>query len=163
VNAGGSLAPTNCAFDLPLFLPAANVQDLGGSSTNLRFQDIDILGGNLNSGEVDLNVIGVNTSKLRYVFSATFTVAQGATLKVASGLPVLINPNVTVTDNGTLILSTNDQVTFGSNNGVIVNAVAARSAAMFDRMPKVTSTASQIRPARVTKNGTWTACFCCDA
>ncbi|HKI35295.1 MAG TPA: hypothetical protein VKA46_25785, partial [Gemmataceae bacterium] len=100
VNSGGQLAPSGCTFQLPLFLPAVNVANLGGASSNVSFQDINIVAGTLSSGEVDLNAIGTSTTNLRYVFSGAFTIASGATLNVAASLPVLLDPGVTVTDNG---------------------------------------------------------------
>ena len=88
-------------------------------SSNLAFQDIDILGGTLNSGAVALNVIGTNTSKLRYVFSANLIVAQGATLTVGAGASVLIGGGVTLTDNanGTATLTGTSSVVAGTSSG----------------------------------------------
>src|SRR5205085_2720818 len=65
VSAGGHVTPSGSAFDVQLILPAANIADLGGASSNLLFQDLDILGGTLTSGSVNLNVIGTITANLR--------------------------------------------------------------------------------------------------
>src|SRR5262249_3546368 len=94
--------------------PAANVQDLAGS--NLRFHDIDIQAGSLGSSQLALNPIGVDTTKLRYVFQGDFTVGAGATLTVAAGLPLLISAGGTLTHNGRAPLPANAVVTFGAAN-----------------------------------------------
>src|SRR5207302_239828 len=116
VNSGGHLTPSGCAFDLPLFLPAGNVQDLGGANSNLRFQDINILAGTLATGQtVALNAIGTDTTKLRYVFPGAFTVAAGATLTVGAGVPLLLQTGQILTDNGAMTLATGDIFGLGSN------------------------------------------------
>ncbi len=106
------------AFDLPLFLPAAEVQNLSGTgSNNLRFQDINISSGTLTTGQtLALNAIGTaTTANLRYVFPGNFTIASGATVAVAANTNVLIQPNVTVSDNGTLSFASGDALVI--NNG----------------------------------------------
>jgi Bacterial Ig-like domain (group 3) len=122
LNAGDLVGNT---FNLPLFLPAADVQDLSGAgSNNLSFQDIDILAGSIGSGQtLALNSIGTaTTANLRYVFSGAFTVGAGATLTVAPNVSVLIQPNQTLTnqtltDDGTVTFSSGDTVSFGSYTG----------------------------------------------
>ena len=111
-------------FDLPVFLPATDVQYLSGTgSNNLRFQDIDILLGTLASGTLALNAIGTaTTASLRYVVSGNFTVANGATLSVAANVSVLIQPGVTLADNGTLTFASGDALTI-SNNGAATQIV----------------------------------------
>ncbi len=106
------------SFNDPLFLPAADVQYLSGSgSDNAQFQDIDILPGSVPSGQtLALNAIGTaSTAKLRYVFPGNFTVA--GTMNVGAGVSVLIQPGVTLTDNGTLTFGNGDTVTFAYSYG----------------------------------------------
>ena len=85
----------------------------GTGSNNLRFQDIDIQAGTLASGQtLALNAIGTaTTANLRYVFPGNFTVSSGATLTVGPNVSVLIQENLTLTDNGTLSFATGDTVT----------------------------------------------------
>ena len=77
VNAGDL---SNNAFDGPIFLPANLVPLFSaaeGGSDNLRFQDVNILAGTLNSGSLNLNAIGTGTTaNLRYVFPGNFTVGR---------------------------------------------------------------------------------------
>ena len=90
VNAGDLVGN---AFDLPLFIPAIDVQYLSGAgNNNLRFKDIDIQPDTLTSGQsVALNAIGTQTTtNLRYVFAGAFTINQGATLAVGPNVPVLV-------------------------------------------------------------------------
>ncbi len=112
---------TSNTFNLPIFVPYNDVQYLTG---NTAFQDININGGTLASGTLNLNVIGTNISSIRYVFPASFTIASGATLNIAASLPVLIQPNVTITDNGALNFASGDIVTlpslYGSSTPIIV-------------------------------------------
>ncbi len=132
VNSGGHFTPRGCALDLPLFLPAVNVADLGGAGDNLRFQDIDILPGTLGSGQsVALDAIGTDTSKLRYVFTGAFTINPGATLTVGPNVPVLVQPNVTLTDSGAMSLASGDTLSLSSNypggTQVVVNGTLSLS------------------------------------
>ncbi|HME65620.1 MAG TPA: hypothetical protein VKG61_12105, partial [Streptosporangiaceae bacterium] len=107
VNAG-DLAGN--AFNLPLYIPAIDVQYLSGTgNNNLQFQDILIQPGTLTSGQsVALNAIGTqNTTNLSYVFPGNFTISQGATLAVGPNVPVTLGPPAngvtqTLADNGTL-------------------------------------------------------------
>ena len=71
------------AFNLPLYIPAIDVQYLSGTSnSNLQFQTIYIQPDTLVSGQsVALNKIGTqNTSNLSYGFPGNFTINQGASL-----------------------------------------------------------------------------------
>ena len=112
------------AFNLPLYIPAIDVQYLSGTANNnLSFQNIDIQPDTLTSGQsVALNAIGTqNTTKLLYIFPGNFTVDQWATLTVGPNVPVLIGPGanyvtVTLADNGTLTFATSDTVTFNATN-----------------------------------------------
>ena len=73
-------------FNMPIFVPYIDIPLLGNSSS---FDDIDINAATISAGTLSLNVIGTNTSTLRYVFPASFTVAPGATL--------IFGPNVSTT------------------------------------------------------------------
>ncbi len=120
VNAGDLVGN---AFNLPLYIPAIDVQYLSGAGNdNLSFQTIDIQSDTLTSGQsVSLNVIGTSSAtNPRYVLPGNFTIDQGASLTVAANVPVLIGPNAsggseTLTDNGTLTF-TNDVVTLNATN-----------------------------------------------
>jgi Bacterial Ig-like domain (group 3) len=110
------------AFNLPLFIPAVDVQYLSGAgNNNLSFHDIDIQPGTLTSGQsVALNAIGTaTTANLRYLFSSNFTVGTGASLTVGPNVNVQIadptSPSsVTLADNGVLSFGANDTVTLNS-------------------------------------------------
>ena len=86
--------PVRQRLQLPLYIPAIDVQYLSGTSNNLQFQTIYIQPDTLANGQsVALNMIGTqNTSNLRYVFPGNFTINQGASLAVG--------PNVAVTIGG---------------------------------------------------------------
>ncbi len=112
-------------FNLPLYIPAIDVQYLSGTgNNNLSFQDIDIQSDTLTSGQsVDLNAIGTQTTaNLLYVLPGNFTIDQGATLAVGANVPVLIGPapygaTQTLTDNGTLTFAAGDTVTLNASAG----------------------------------------------
>jgi len=145
LNAGSVFNPgdlSNDAFNLPLYLPAADVALLsaaGGGSDNKSFQDIDIPGGTLASGQtLALNAIGtVSTANLRYVFPGGFTVAVGATLNVGANVAVLLQASQTLTVNGTMTLASGDTLTLSSNyNGgtqVVVNGTLAATGATVNQ------------------------------
>jgi hypothetical protein len=104
------------AFDTPLYVPALGVRYL---TNNLRFKDIDILPGTLAGGQaLALRTIGTSfTGNQRYVFTTdgtarTFTVAAGATVKVASEVQVALASGVTLQDNGTVSFASGDTVSF---------------------------------------------------
>ena len=104
---------TGNSFNCPLYIPENDVQYLSGTgSDNAQFQDIDIQAGNVPSGQtLALNAIGtVSTANLVYIFPGNFTVSSGATMSVASNLPVDVEPNVTLTDNGTVTFANGDTV-----------------------------------------------------
>ena len=113
------------AFNLPLYIPAIDMQYLSGTgSNNLQFQAIYIQPDTLTSGQsVALNLIGTqNTSNLSYVFPGNFTINQGATLAVGPNVPVVLglrllsnSGTVTVADNGTLTFAAGDTVTLDAN------------------------------------------------
>ncbi len=113
------------AFNLPLFIPAIDVQYLYGSANNnLQFQNINIQPVNLTSGQsVALNAIGTqSTANLRYIFPSNLTIGAGATLSVGPNVNVQLSissteTSVTLTDNGILSFGTNDTVTLYSSSG----------------------------------------------
>ncbi len=118
LQANGGL--TGNSFALPLYIAAGNIQYLSGNgNSNLAFQDIDLLAGSIVSGQtVALNAIGSDTSKLRYVFPANFTVKLGGTLTVGANISVLLQAGVTLTDAGTLSFAAGDAVSLaGTFNG----------------------------------------------
>ena len=111
------------AFNLPLYIPAIDVQYLSGpSSTNLQFQTIYIQPDTLLNGQsVALTKIGSqNTSSLNYVFPGSFTINQGASLSVGPNVAVTIaaatvaDTLTTLADNGMLSFASGDMVSFGS-------------------------------------------------
>ena len=115
VNSGGIITPTNSTFNLPLFVPYTDVASLAAGN-NVSFNQIDINAATLPSGnELDLNLIGTNTTNLSYNFPGGFTVASGATLAVGTSVPVQFPPGQTLTDNGTLSFANGDTVTLNSN------------------------------------------------
>ena len=91
---------TNDTFNLPIFVP---FQDVALLSNNQSFQNINIIGGTMASGQtLSLAPIGtVSTASLVYIFQGNFTVGTGATLTIGTGTSVLIDP-VTLTDNGAM-------------------------------------------------------------
>ena len=127
------------AFNLPLYIPAIDVQYLSGTANNnLSFQNIDIQSDTLTSGQsVALNAIGTqNTTKLLYIFPGNFTVDQGATLTVGPNVPVLIGPGgnyvtVTLADNGTLTFAASDTVTFNAINYDSTTQIVVGSGGLF--------------------------------
>jgi hypothetical protein len=121
------------AFDLPLTLPAGEVQYLSGAGgNNLRFQDINILGGTLgNNQSLALNAIGTaTTANLRYVFPANFIIASGSSVTVASNVNVLLQPNVTLTDNGDLSFGSGDNINFANAYATATNLVVGGTGTM---------------------------------
>jgi hypothetical protein len=132
VSAGGHFLPGGCAVGVAVWLPAANVADLGGASSNVSFGNIDIFAGTLGSGQVSLNAIGLNTANLQYIFSGAFTVASGATLTVGNGVAVVFGSNIILTDNGTLAFSSGDAVAFPNagfaSSQIVVGAGGALNA-----------------------------------
>ena len=108
-------------------------------SNNLSFEQINILGGTLTSGQtLALNAIGTaTTANLQYVFPNNFTVNAGATMNVAPNVSVILQPAyntaLTVTDNGTITFNSGDTVNFADaaysptvllsvNSGGVLNA-----------------------------------------
>ena len=75
---------TGDTFNLPIYAPALDVPLLAGTDlkANQSFQDVDILGGSLNSGQsLSLGLMGsASTAHLRYIFSGGFTVQPNAEL-----------------------------------------------------------------------------------
>ena len=68
VNSGGIITPTTSTFNLPLFVPYNDVLSLA-TGNNESFDQIEINSGTIPSGnELDLNLIGTNTTNLVYLF-----------------------------------------------------------------------------------------------
>ena len=115
----GSTDLTGDTFGSALWLSATEVQDLSssGPGQNVLFHDIDIVAGTLPTGQtLALSVIGSgSTASLRYVFPGNFTIASGAKMTVAAGLPVLIQPGVTLTDSGTATFASGASVSMANN------------------------------------------------
>ena len=100
-------------FNQTISVPYNYVQYLAG---NASFQAIDINpvnAGTFNSGTLALNLIGASANQ-SYVFPGNFTVGSDATLSVAAGVPVTINPGVTLTDDGAMSFVAGDVVTFST-------------------------------------------------
>ena len=142
VNAGGNLIVSNNSFNLPLYLPAANVRQLsaaGGGSDNKQFQDINITGGTLASGStLNLNSIGtVSTASLRYVFPAGLTVASGAAVNVGANVSVLLPTSQVLTINGGMTLSNGDTLSLSNSypggSQVVVNGTLTATGATFNQ------------------------------
>jgi hypothetical protein len=77
---------------------------------NTSFCDIDILDAILQSGTLALGPIGADTSNLRYVFPAGYTIGPRATVSVAPGLTVVIPSGQALSVGGTLSLGNGDTV-----------------------------------------------------
>ncbi len=115
VNPGGVITPSTSTFSLPLFVPYNDVASLAAGN-NVSFHQVEIDSGTLPSGnELDLNLIGTNTSNLVYIFPGAFTVAAGATVNVGATVPVQISGGQTLTDNGTLSFATGDMLTLATS------------------------------------------------
>ena len=126
---------TGDTFNVPLYLPYGDVQYLGG---NTSFDDVEINGGTMTSGTLNLNLIGINTANLLYVFPFGFTVAGGTTLTVAPSVNVQISPGQTITDSGTMTFGSYDSVSlvtaYGSgteSTEIQVNGVLDASTTTF--------------------------------
>ena len=121
LNAGSVLANTDLmgdTFNTTLFVPFGGVQYL---SDNTAFNDIDVTGGPLSSGALNLDQLGTG-SALRYVFPSGFTVATGATLNVGTNVAVLIGADQTITDGGSLNFGAGDTVIFNGAATVDINS-----------------------------------------
>ncbi len=116
INSGATFTPTSSVFNTTLNIPYGNVASL---TPNISFSTINVAAGTLPSGAtLNLNAIGIDTSKLAYGFTANFIIASGATLAV--GPNVSIATGVTLTNNGTLSFATGDVVNNGF--GTIIDA-----------------------------------------
>ena len=122
---------TGDVFNMPIYVPYSDVPYL---SNNASFEDIDINAGTIASGTLNLNVIGTNTSNLRYVFPGGFTIASGASVSVAPNVSVLMPGAQTFTDNGTLDFASGDVVTistYGYNNQISVSGSLTANGTIF--------------------------------
>ena len=121
---------SNNTFVCPLYLPAADIPDFSGSgNANAQCADVEILGGSLTSGTLALTPIGTS-SNLVYIFTGNYSIGATTTLSVAGGIAVQIQPNVTVTDSGTLTFATNDSVSMPYSYGATSELVVANAGVM---------------------------------
>ncbi|QJW95478.1 Ig-like domain-containing protein [Frigoriglobus tundricola] len=110
------------AFDVPLYIPADDVQYLSGSAdNNLRFGNVFVTGGLAGGQTAALNAIGTQTTaNLQYIFDSNFTVASGATLSVGPGVKVKVSngdATVALTVDGTATFASGDAVSLNSGYG----------------------------------------------
>ena len=136
VSSGGNLTPTNCTFNLPIFVPYNVVPNLAG---NVSFEQVNIGSATL-PGDTTLNLIslGTNTTNFYYDFSNGFNVALGATLAVGANVLVEIPGGQTLTDDGAVSFATGDTVFFVGNGhqisvGGTLSAASTISTAMIAR------------------------------
>jgi hypothetical protein len=156
------------AFNVPLYIPAVDVQYLSGSAdTNLSFQNIYIQPDTLTAGEnVTITASGQNTTKLLYLFPANFTVNQLASLTFAPNLSIVIGPaqfnaqTVTLTDNGTVSFAADDTVTLSATGNastaqIVVNSGGELSASstIFNAAPNSQTTQIVLNVGAVVKAG----------
>ncbi len=134
---------TGDTFNTPISAPYEDLQYL---SDNTAFELIGINADTLPGNQtLTLDLIGNNTANLQYGFLAGFTIASGATLNVASGIPVFLADNQTVTDNGTLNFGLDDTVNFSSGNGASVIAVTGTMTATGDLFNTITGSSGSIQ------------------
>ena len=147
VNTGGRLLASGSAFNLPLYLPAANVASLssaahgGTGADNLKFQNIYITSDVAAGGTLNLNLIGTqSTTNLQYLFDRNATVNSGATLNVGAGVSLTqvsaYNGTRTLTVNGTLNFASGSSIfldasQYGSLTQLIVNGTVNATGATF--------------------------------
>jgi hypothetical protein len=121
-------------FNLPIYVPASDIPLL---AANKSFQNVNILGGTLNSGQsLSLNLIGTtSTANLLYIFSGGFTVQPGATLSVGANVPVQIGGGQAITDNGSLSFASGDAVYFATaqyaTTQIVVNGTMSATGTNF--------------------------------
>ena len=121
---------------MPIY--AAAHSDVPYLSNNASFEDIDINAGTIASGTLNLNVIGTNTSNLRYVFPGGFTIASGASVSVACPTVSVLMPEAlqTFTDNVGRSTSPSGDVsvtisTYGYNNQISVSGSLTANGTIF--------------------------------
>ncbi len=107
-------------FNTPLFLPLDDVPYLTG---NASFEDVNINAGTSTSPVLHLNQIGANSSSLRYVFPAGFTVAAQTEVDVGPNVSVLVGG--TLTDDGLLTFAYGDTVSLNGSSIAIGGAMDA--------------------------------------
>lgn len=132
----GDLA--NNTFNVPLFLPYNFVPYLsaaGGGSDNVSFQEIDVINGNLPSGTLRFDPLGLNQGFPKYVFPAGFTVGGGATLALGANVTLSLSTGQLLTVNGTMSLAAGSTLALSSNyNGgtqVVVNGLFSATSAFI--------------------------------
>ena len=138
LNAASSIQSTTVTgntFNLPISVPVADAPLL---ANNLSFENVNIDAGTLASGTVMMNLLGTaSTTDMQYVFPGNFTIASGATLAFGPTVPVLIQADQALTDNGTLSFSAGDMVTLalgggsGNTTAIVVNGTFAATGTTF--------------------------------
>ncbi len=120
---------TGNVFNMPIFVPYNDVQNLGSNAT---FHDININADTLPSGTLNLNVIGSNAAS-HYIFPGGFTVASGATLAFGTNVPIIIPSSQTLYDNGLMTLASGDTMTFATYYAVnlVVNGTMTATSDSF--------------------------------
>ena len=86
--------------DTTVYAPGNDIPLLAGSNLeeNVSFGNVDIIGGTLSTGTVNLGLMGSgSTASLRYVFPSGYTVDSGASLTIANGVSVLLDSTETIT------------------------------------------------------------------
>ena len=107
VNSGGNLTPTNCTFNLPIFVQSNNVPNL---AANVSFEAVNIESAILPGGTtLNLDLIGTNTTDLSYISRPASTWRQ-APPSPWPNVSVTIGNQQTITDNGTLSFALGDKL-----------------------------------------------------
>ena len=129
VSSGGNLTPTNCTFNLPIFVPYNVVPNLAG---NVSFNQVEIDSGIIPSGTtLNLDLIGTNNTNLSYVFPSGFNVAAGGTVAVGNYVPVAISSSQAFMDNGALSFTIGDTLTFPGGGTIAVGGALTASSTTF--------------------------------
>jgi Bacterial Ig-like domain (group 3) len=139
---------TTNGFDLPISVPFTDVPLL---TNNRRFRDINILTGNMTAGQtLALNPIGTDAvANLRYVFSAGFTVASGATVNVGANVAFAVQGAQAFTDNGALNFANGSSVNvvraFNTITQIVVNGALTAAGVNFFNSGNGSSSTNQIQ------------------
>ena len=153
---------TGNSFNCPLYIPVNDVQYLSGTgNSNLQFQDVELLAGNVPTGQtLALNAIGTaNTANLAYFLTGNLTVDAGATLTVAANVPVTLDNGYTLLDEGTASFATGDLVTI--DGGVSSQEIEVGSGGLLSATDTTFSNTSfDNGPIVVNSNAHFTACGC---
>jgi hypothetical protein len=168
---------TGNTFSSSVFTPSADLPLLAGSdgNANASFQNVEIdANDTLPSGQTisfTANLGSNGSPNLVYVIQdggnpgQGFTVAQGATLNVDSGVNVLIRQGAILTDSGTLNITAaasfqveDKSLFFGTTTGIIVNGTMAASNTNFSR--ENNSDGIDTTKIEVKSGGSFTASLC---